>query len=157
MYMYITIMQSDDFSRSPTPLMENSRNVGVDNQLVQGSEGQGSERPSSLTRTGAGAGTAHRKRERTLISDNSDDSSLDSSDNDFEEQIRKLKVSCVLTGGFPGSGLLIVYCVYMEIVSVSSCKCNYRFLVDIAPFLKLCMHMEKSTNSVCMVLTITFM
>jgi len=87
-------MQSDDSSRSPTP-MENSQNVGVDNQVMQGGDGEGqrSERSSSLARAGG-----RRKRDRMLISDDSDDSSLDSSDNDFEEQIRKLKVSCVCPG-----------------------------------------------------------
>ncbi len=55
----------------------------------------GSERPTSVMRPGIRTGG--RKRERVLVSDDSGESSLDSSDNDFEEQIRKLKVCFIWT------------------------------------------------------------
>ena len=67
--------------------------MGVDSRGVGSTDGRGTvtERPAApLVRVRGGGG---RKRERVLMSDDSDGSALDSSDNDFEEQIRKLKVS----------------------------------------------------------------
>ena len=83
-------LQSDDSSRSPTPCSERGRSTGGESLSV-GGEGRsvGSERGSAVK---GGIGSGARKRDKVLVSDDSEESTLDSSDNDFEEQIKKMKV-----------------------------------------------------------------
>ena len=47
---------------------------------------------------GDGARRVGRREKKGIVSDDSEGSSLDSSDNEFEEQIRKMKVSEGITG-----------------------------------------------------------
>lgn len=64
--------QSDDSSRTASPCSD-----------VDG--GGGARR--------VGSGTGRREKKGPMMSEDSEGSSLDSSDNEFEEQIRKMKVS----------------------------------------------------------------